>query len=255
MQDGNRAIVGTTALLRDVGEETALQEALDREQHASLLKDEFLSTAAHELRSPLTSIAGFASLLARTAPDHAELIEPIERNARDMQRLVEALLDQARLESGRFSVQPTRFRLAPAVAELLTDDAEHLGDPHVETVIPADLTIDMDRQAFTLVLRNLVSNAVKYGDGGTITISGQASPGAVAVSVADDGPGIPEEHQAHLFEPFFRVPGELWSIRGSGLGLSIVQRYVERHGGEITCRSTLGEGSTFTFVVPTIDGL
>lgn len=254
-----RRPVETTALLRDNSAEVTLQDALEGEQAVNeelrrldLLKDEFLSTAAHELRTPLTSIGGFASLLARTAPEQGELIEPIARNARDMQRLVEALLDQARLESGRVTVQPTRFALAPAVDRLLADSAEQLGGSHVVTHIARDATIDMDQQAFTLVLGNLVTNAAKYGAEGTITISALQGPGSVTVSVADEGPGIPAEHQAHLFEPFFRVPGELWSIRGSGLGLSIVRRYVELHDGEVACESSPGVGTMFSFTVPTI---
>jgi signal transduction histidine kinase len=257
-QRGRRA-VGITVLLRDVSEEAALQEALRREHEVSeelrrldVLKDEFLSTAAHELRAPLTSIAGFASLLARTAPDRAEFVEPIERNARDMQRLVEALLDQARLESGRVTVEPTRFALAPAVNKLLSDAPEQLGSSPVVIEIADDATIDMDEQAFSLVLGNLVTNAAKYGADGTITISARQEPDFVTVSVTDEGPGIPEEHQAHLFEPFFRVPGDQWSIRGTGFGLSIVRRYVELHGGEVTCDSSPGIGTTFAFTVPRI---
>jgi signal transduction histidine kinase len=119
--------------------------------------------------------------------------------------------------------------------------------------IAPDATIDMDRQAFTLVLGNLVTNAAKYGADGTITISALQGPESATVSVADEGPGIPAEHQAHLFEPFFRVPGDLWSIRGSGLGLSIVRRYVELHDGRVACESSPGAGTTFSFTVPTIE--
>jgi PAS domain S-box-containing protein len=255
-----RRPVQTTALMRDTSVEVSLQDALKGEQEANeelrrldVLKDEFLSTAAHELRTPLTSIGGFASLLAKTAPDQAEFIEPIERNARDMQRLVEALLDQARLESGRVTVHPTRFALAPAVDRLLADSAEQLGSSRVVTHIARDASIDMDQQAFTLVLGNLVTNAAKYGAEGTITISALQGPESVTVSVADEGPGIPTEHQAHLFEPFFRVPGDLWSIRGSGFGLSIVRRYVELHDGQVACESSPGVGTTFSFTVPTIE--
>jgi signal transduction histidine kinase len=254
-----RRPVETTALLRDASAELRLREALKGQQEANEelrrlngLKDELLSTAAHELRTPLTSVGGFASLLAKTAPEQIELIEPIERNAREMQRLVEALLDQARLESGQVTVHPMRFALAPAVDRLLADISEQLDGSHVVTHVARDATIDMDEQAFTLVLGNLVTNAAKYGAEGTITISALQGPGSVTVSVADEGPGIPVEHQAHLFEPFFRVPGDQWSIRGSGFGLSIVRRYVELHDGQVACESSPGVGTTFSFTVPTI---
>ncbi len=259
LQQRDRRTVGITCLLRDISEESSLRDALEREHEVSedlrrldTLKDEFLSTAAHELRTPLTSIAGFASLLARKAPERNEFVEPIERNARDMQRLVEALLDQARLESGRVTVEPTRFALAPAVERLLSDALEQLGGSHVVVEIADDASIDMDEQAFSLVLGNLVTNAAKYGAGGTITISARQRPDSTTVSVSDEGPGIPEEHQAHLFEPFFRVPGDQWSIRGTGFGLSIVRRYVELHNGDVTCQSSPGNGATFAFTVPTI---
>ena len=259
LQHRGRRTVGITALLRDISEESSLRDALEHEHEVSeelrrldVLKDEFLSTAAHELRTPLTSIAGFASLLARTAPDRNEFIEPIERNARDMQRLVEALLDQARLESGRVTLEPTRFALAAAVDQLLSDAPEQLASSRVVVEIAEDVTIDMDRQAFSLVLGNLVTNAAKYGAEGAITITAEQRPDSVTVSVTDEGPGIPEEHQAHLFEPFFRVPGDLWSIRGTGFGLSIVRRYVELHGGDVTCESSPGVGTTFAFTLPAI---
>ena len=245
--EGSQRAVGVTALLRDVTEEARLHQALE-------VKDEMLSTAAHELRSPLTSIAGFASLAAKAAPEHAELLEPIERNARDMQRLVETLLEQTRLDSGRVTVHPTRFLLAPAVQQLLTDIAEEIGSTPVLIEIPDGTTIDMDAQAFTLVLRNLVTNAAKYGADGTVEISAETMLDAVIVSVADEGPGIPAEHQARLFEPFFRVPGTMRKVRGSGLGLSIVRRYVELHGGEVRCVSAPGDGTTFSFTVPTVEG-
>lgn len=258
--DGDGRVLGLRGVCQDVNDrvvsEAALQRELEREQavsdelrHLDALKDELVATASHELRTPLTSIAGFASLLHGAAPEYADLVEPIERKAREMHRLIQLLLDRARLSSD-LVVDATRFAVEPAVREVLEEQADQLTGTTVVVDVPEDTTIVMDRDAFALVLGNLVGNAAKYAGGGTLTISAETTESGTAVTVTDDGVGIAEEFVDHVFEPFFRVPETSRKAIGSGFGLAIVRRYVELHGGSVRCESTLGEGASFTFTVP-----
>ncbi|MEO6886953.1 MAG: PAS domain-containing sensor histidine kinase [Jatrophihabitantaceae bacterium] len=260
--DARGQILGVSGVCQDItarmASETALHDALRREQAVSdelrrvdALKDEFLATVSHELRTPLTSIAGFAALLRQAAPERADLVEPIERNAGEMHRLIQHLLDQARLESGRVILEPTQFVLADAVRSVVANTATLLGQTTVFVDIAPDITVVMDVDGFGHILRNLLGNAAKHAGGATIVVSAQVTDGTVIVSVADEGPGIAPEHQEHLFDPFFQVPGEYRSVRGTGLGLAIVRRYVELQGGKVWCESTFGSGATFYFTIPT----
>lgn len=264
--DSQGSVLGLSGVCQDitarVASEVALQDALEREQSTTeelrrvdSLKDEFLATVSHELRTPLTSIAGFAALLRERAPDHANLVDPIERNAGEMHRLIQRLLDQARLESGRVTLEPTPFPLARAVDAVVDQLASALGDTVVVVDISAGVTVLMDRDAFTHILGNLVGNAVKYAAGGTVTIGAKVNGSKVTVSVADDGPGIPVRHQHQLFDPYFRIPETSQSTRGMGFGLAIVRRYVELHGGQVWCESVAGSGATFYFTAQSGAGL
>jgi len=264
--DGQGNVIGLSGVCQDitarVATETALQDALEREQSTTeelrrvdSLKDEFLATVSHELRTPLTAIAGFAALLHERAPEHAQLVEPIERNAGEMHRLIQRLLDQARLESGRVTLEPTAFPLARAVDAVIEQLRSALGTTRVVVEVPATVSVLMDRDAFTHVLGNLVGNAAKYAAGGTITVGAAVTGSKVTVSVADDGPGIPVKHQHQLFDPYFRVAETSQAARGMGFGLAIVRRYVELHGGRVWCESVAGSGATFYFTVQSGSGV
>ncbi|HSV39455.1 MAG TPA: PAS domain-containing sensor histidine kinase [Nocardioidaceae bacterium] len=253
-------VLGLSGVCQDVSarieSEAAVQQALERERQVThelrqldALKDEFLATASHELRTPLTSIMGFAALLS-TTDERAELVEPIERNAREMHRLIEALLDQARLQSGERTMIPSRFALAPAIATLLTEHSELIDGRDVVLDIAEDAEIEMDREAFEIVLGNLVGNALKYSHNGSVTITAEVGDNDISVAVRDEGPGIAPSHLEHVFEPFYRAPGAALDAPGSGLGLAIVRRYVEKHGGTVICNSRVGAGTTFTLTVP-----
>lgn len=254
-------IVGVSGLCQDVSDrvraEQALQEALALERAAAdelrqvdSMRKEFLATVAHELRGPVATVLGLVPFLRKRAPEQAELIDPIERKARQMGRLVETLLDDARLAAGRVELRVTRFAVRPAAGEVLHERVGGAEGAAWSLACPADLEIDMDREAFTLTLGNLVGNAVKYAGDGLVEVSAHREAQEVVVSVADHGPGIPLELQEHLFEAFYRVPGSEQVARGSGFGLSIARRYVELHGGTISVDSAPGRGARFTFRVP-----
>jgi PAS domain S-box-containing protein len=259
-------VVGVTGICQDVTErmqaEAALQDALVMEREAGqelrqvdTMRREFLATVSHELRSPLTTLGGLVPFLKSRAPEHADLIEPIERKVAQMSRLVETLLDDARLTAGRVELAVAHFPVAPAARDLLKERVGGVEGQTWALHMPEDLAIDMDPEAFTLVLGNFVGNAVKYAGDELITVSARREGDSVVVAVSDLGPGIPPEHQAHLFEAFYRVPGSHRVARGSGFGLSITRRYVELHGGTVSCRSEPGVGSTFTFTVPVVQAV
>ena len=257
------AVVGVTGVCQDVTEriqaEAVLQDALVMEREAGeelrqadTMRREFLATVSHELRSPLTTLAGLLPFLRSRAPEHALLIDPIERKVSQMARLVETLLDDARLTAGRVEIAVSRFPLVPAAREILRERVGGVEGEQWALHAPADLEIDMDPEAFTLVLGNLVGNAVKYAGDTLITVTARVEDASVLVAVSDLGPGISPEHQEHLFEAFYRAPGAQKVARGSGFGLSITRRYVELHGGTVGCQSTPGAGTTFTFTVPVV---
>ncbi len=258
--DADGAVLGLSGACQDitgrVATEQMLQRALQREQQVSeelrrldAIKDEFLATVSHELRTPLTSIAGFAALLGERAPEQHLLVEPLERNAREMRDLIERLLDQARVESGRVLLEPQELPLAEALRSVLAGLPGVTRD-RVVVDVPDDLAILMDPPAFGHIVSNLVTNAIKYGGDGVITVSAGVVDGSVVVAVSDRGPGIPLEYQPNLFDAFFRVPGTAGTARGSGFGLSIVRRYVHLHGGSVWCESAPGEGTVFRFSAP-----
>ena len=257
------AVVGVAGVVQDVtgriNAETALQEALVMEREAGeelrqvdTMRREFLATVSHELRSPLTTLGGLVPFLRARAPEHAGLIDPIERKVAEMSRLVETLLDDAMLTAGRVELAVTRFLVAPAALEILRERVGGVDGEAWALDVPPDLSIDMDPEAFALALGNYVGNAVKYAGDALITVSARSDGHHVTVGVSDHGPGIPREDQDRLFEAFYRAPGGRQVARGSGFGLSITRRYVELHGGTVACDSTPGAGATFSFTVPVV---
>lgn len=236
-----------------------LQLSNERLKQLDIMKNNFISTATHELRTPLQSIKGYAELILSglIGPIHEELREPLEiifRNTERLQNLTDDLLDQQRLESGRFNITKTKFVLAELLEEIKTESLLIFAQSQSELVLSIDSKIDTiqaDRIRIAQVLINLLNNAVRYSHGRTrVTVCVEKSNGAVVFSVQDDGIGISEENLDRLFTPFpnivtHRVTG------GTGLGLSICKGIVELHGGSIQVQSEgKNQGSTFTFSIP-----
>jgi len=219
---------------------------------ADALKDAFLATVSHELRTPLTSIVGFSELLDSDASDdQRSLLERISRNADEMSRMVERLLDFTRLSSGRVAFQPVPLRLVAQVEGARTSLATPLEHLEVNVDIRDDMTVLADPDALDRILANLLTNAAKFSpDGGTISVSAREDGGVATVSVRDQGPGVAPELRTQIFERFFQAPYQPAGKRGTGVGLGIVQEYVERHGGRVWCTGEPGEGATFSFTLP-----
>jgi signal transduction histidine kinase len=225
-------------------------------ENAVRLREDLLAVVSHDLRSPLAAINLAASLLARRGASLNESrvrqqLETILRAGRRMETLIESLLDMASIQAGRLSV-----KLEPSSVRELVDEAVEFHAPLARakaieltagSVVDAEVCCDRDR--IQQVLANLLGNAIKFcGGGDSIAVSAEPLADAVRVSVADSGPGIPPEAQAHIFKPY-------WSAReherkGTGLGLFISQGIVRAHGGELWVESVVGGGSTFYFTLP-----
>lgn len=214
-----------------------------------------ISTVSHELRSPLTSVKGYTSLLLsrweRLGDEQKRtMLEQVLHDADRITRLVTELLDISRLETGRLVLRRQRVDL-PEVAALVIDKVT-MGIPELEcrTEFPAGFpTVYADPDKVQQVLTNLVENAAKYGSPTQMEIVGDVADGEVGVEVRDTGEGIPAEDLPRVFTKFFRRDHGRPS--GTGLGLWISQGLVEAHGGTLTATSTLGQGSTFRFTLPT----
>jgi len=225
---------------------------------ANRLKAEVISTLAHEMRTPLTSIKGYSTALlmegANFSPDtQREFLRIIDEECDVLQDLIHDLLESSMIDAGflRLEVQPVRL---PRLARSVADDFAHYGENYRFVVdFPADFPIvDADPQRVTQVLRNLVDNAVKYSpDGGLIVVRGEAREAEIVISVADQGVGIAPEHLNRLFEKFFRIKSGLGRhVVGTGLGLPIARTIVESHGGRIWAESQVGQGTTLYFTLP-----
>jgi PAS domain S-box-containing protein len=253
------------AFLHDVTErkrkEAELQDALEMEREAAerlrdldRLKDEFLASVLHELRTPLTAIAAFAEVLAGSGETdtetRAELLERISRNTSEMSGMIEQLLDDSGLESGKLALEPGPLPLRSEALRCIETVQDAIGNRQSAVDVPIDLEVQADRRGFERILVNLLANAAKYSpEGSTIRVGARAQNGDVVVSIRDEGIGIPPEAQERVFERFYRS-SLVSAKRGYGIGLSIARRYVQLQGGRIWVESEPGRGSTFFFTLP-----
>lgn len=234
------------------------REASQRDQ-LDRLKDEFVLTASHELRSPLTSVQGFAELLMldrdSLTPRQVETVQIILDNCRHLVRLLNDLLVLARSDAGRLSIQPKPTELAPLVEDVArTMRAQTTGKGQVlsEYLDPNLPLVEIEGDRIRQILVNLLTNAHEYSpEGASIEVTARPLGAEVEVCVSDDGPGIPEEQLEHVFERFTRGDAGLTQrVGGTGLGLAISKSLIELHGGTISVQSAVGRGSTFSFRLP-----
>jgi signal transduction histidine kinase len=225
---------------------------------ANRLKAELISTLAHEMRTPLTSIKGYSTALLMEdihfdAESQMEYLQIIDEECDILQNLIHDLLESSVIDAGllRLERQPVRVsRLAQRVVE---DIARQTDAHRVVLDFPEDFPIvEADPERVAQVLRNLLENAVKYSpNGGLIVVRGEMNEHEVTISVADQGVGLAPEDLNRLFEKYFRVrSGLAHHVVGTGLGLPISHTIVESHGGRIWAESKLGEGTTLYFTLP-----
>lgn len=260
------------SLVRDVTEqrrqEAELAELLMSEQNARAaaeaavrVKDEFLSTASHELKTPLTSLKGAVQLLARGLvernPEQTDaMIRMLDRQCDRLTRLVDDLLDVSRLALGRVQLHRQRVRLDALVREMVARLQAVTPNHRLALGLLTESFVDADQDRIEQVLLNLLTNAVKFSPGGgDIDIAIEPRNGQAVVSVADHGIGIARERQGQVFEQFYQAHTDgRHHYGGMGIGLYISRELVNRHGGEMWFTSAEGEGSTFCFSIPVVDG-
>jgi len=221
------------------------------------VRRDFVANVSHELKTPLTSIVGYADTLTSDRPDpdtQARFLSVIRSNAARMQHLVDDLLDLARLESGawRPTVQTVDPREAGAAAWAEFAERARAAGVAFDMTIASDVTLYADAESLELMLANLFDNALRHTPaGGSIRLDVQPADGGTSLAVSDTGAGIPAHHLPRVFERFYRVdPARSRSQGGTGLGLSIVKHAVEAHGGRVDLTSSVGRGTTVRLFFP-----
>jgi two-component system sensor histidine kinase BaeS len=249
------ATLGTA--FNEMAEELEQEEV--RRAELDRLKDEFVLTASHELRSPLTSVQGFAELLMlereSLTPRQAETVEVILDNCRHLVRLLNDLLDLARSDAGRLSIRPQPTEVAPLIEDAVRTmraQTEATSQSLTEQIQPGLPSIYVEPDRIRQILVNLITNAHEYSpEGASIGVSARAAGAEVEIAVSDNGPGIPKEQLERIFERFTRGDAGLTQrVGGTGLGLAISKSLAEAHGGGIVAESTVGQGSTFRLRLP-----
>ena len=216
---------------------------------------EVISTVSHELRSPLTSVKGYTSLLINRWERLGDaqklmMLEQVQHDADRVTRLVAELLDISRLETGRLTLRRQLVDVGTLVEQVLEKVRMMEAALQVDVVFEENFPrVYADPDKIEQVLTNLVENAAKYADPTGMRVQGTVGDGEVAIAVTDKGAGIPESDVPRVFTKFYRRAET--RPTGSGLGLWISRGLVEAHGGRLTVESKMGEGSTFRFTLPT----
>jgi signal transduction histidine kinase len=248
IRDPSGNALGAAVVLQDVSRLRLLDQ----------VKSNLVATASHELKTPLTSVRLAVHLLLEEAvgpltPKQTELLLDARENSERLLAMVNNLLDLARLEQGSRQLEvrlESPQSLLAAAAEAVRPRAEDKGIEILLDVPPHLPSVAVDAARLGHALRNLLDNALTYTDrGGRITLAATSQGDDVTLSVSDTGIGISREHLPHVFEKFFRVPGQSRGT-GTGLGLAIVNEIVAAHGGMITCESQPGAGTVFRLRLP-----
>ncbi len=238
------------ASLRDVTERKRVEQ----------LKDEFLSTVSHELRTPLTSIKGAVTLMLNKSlgainAEQQDFLQTVSSDLDRLSDLINNLLDLSKMEAGKMRLARERATLPELIDQALRSSQALFGRRSIVRRFGSVPPVYADRHRLLQVLGNLLSNAVKFtADDGVITVELERSGDAVALTVADNGCGMPQDGLGKLFQKFeqLRAP-QTDRPRGTGLGLAICREIMELHGGRIYAESDLGHGSRFTCVLPVYD--
>jgi signal transduction histidine kinase len=253
--------IENTRLFEEVQARTAeLAKTVEDLEIAGQHKSQFVANMSHELRTPLAAILGYAELMQEgfyepQGPKSLDALTRIRSNGKHLLGLINTVLDIAKIESGQFTLNMAEYAIESMV-ETVRSATESLAQNKkllLTTAVTKPLPLGLgDEQRLTQVLLNLVGNAIKFTDTGEVRVTAKSVNGHFAVSVTDTGPGIPDEHQARIFDQFHQVDSSNTKAKGgTGLGLAIAKQIVEMHGGRIWVESTVGKGSTFQMELPT----
>jgi two-component system, OmpR family, phosphate regulon sensor histidine kinase PhoR len=222
------------------------------------VRQEFLSNISHELRTPLTSILAYVETLEDGAIDDSEnnrrFLNVIRRNAERMNALIADILELSFIESGNISIEVKQVRASSLVDDVFADLSTKASERGIElkNQIDPEVRVCADPMRLEQMLTNLVDNAIKFNrSAGTVTVSHDKQPGSDLLIITDTGEGILAAHASRIFERFYRVDrGRTREVGGTGLGLAIVKHLARLHGGEVSLKSELGLGTTFTIELP-----
>lgn len=233
-----------------------LAAARDQAEAASRAKSAFLAAMSHELRTPLSGVIGYAQILQadpRLAPDQQERLQIVQHSGEHLLRMINDVLDLAKIEAGRIELHAEDFSLANLLHDIAASHAPAAARKGLAFALEPDPDLPGHVRGDPLKLRqvldNLLGNALKFTSLGGVTLRVRRDGDRLAFAVSDTGPGIAPGDQARLFQPFERA-GPRGDIPGTGLGLAISRVLVERMGGALTLDSAPGRGSTFAFAVP-----
>jgi signal transduction histidine kinase len=237
-----------------------LRAANDRLQELDRLKDEFVATVSHELRTPLTSIRAFSEILLNNLdmerPQQQEFLEIIVKEAERLTRLINEVLDLAKIESGRMEWHVAEHNVCELIQDGCNAVSQLFRERHItltKELPDTALMIQVDQDRFIQVIINLLSNACKFSDPetGQVTVRLTSEANGVRIEIQDNGPGLSPENLSNVFDKFYQVEDQQkGKPKGTGLGLPICQGIVEYHGGKIWVESELGQGATFIVYLP-----
>ena len=252
----DQILLVTNNITREKKAEEEVRNALKKERQLNELKSRFVSMASHEFRTPLSTILSSVSLISRYTQGEQQHkrekhIERIKSSVRNLTAILEEFLSLTRLEEGKIDVRADAFDARSFFHEVI-DEMQGLLKPgqRIDLEAGALNEVFLDKHLLRNILNNLLSNAIKYSEAGShIRVELEVSEETMRFAIMDEGIGIPEEEQVHLFERFYRAHNAT-NIQGTGLGLNIVRKYVSLLNGQIDFDSTLGEGTTFTITCP-----
>jgi len=228
-------------------------------QEMDRLKSVFLASMSHELRTPLNSIIGFTGIMLQGMAgglndEQQKQLTIVKSNAHHLLNLINDVLDISKIEAGRVELSPEEFKIGDVIQDVIQTFSHMADEKGLRFVIemPEDIVLFSDKRRIKQVFMNLVSNAIKFTDHGTIKIAARiTNDGNVEIRVRDTGMGIKEEDMSKLFEPFQQVDVSLRKRHeGTGLGLYLTKKLAELLGGDISAKSQYGQGSEFTFAIP-----
>jgi signal transduction histidine kinase len=252
------ALIGTGALAVLVASQRAESLRLAREAETARGQlQQFLGMVSHDRRGPLFAVLAHAQMVLtdhpeRLPPEDHRSLERIESSAQQLRRLVDDLLDAARVGAGQFVVQPSRTDLVALTKQVVARRCEIDAGAVVQVDGPPSVIGTWDADRLRQVLENLLDNARKYSPEGRVWDKLRQDPQRAVVIVSDEGPGLAPEQVARLFKPFGRADPS-GRARGTGLGLYIAKAIVEAHGGRVWVESTPGQGSAFSLTLPLRD--